>query len=49
MQDWSMVILMNFEVYEKDRVRENRMNELGIAEIQRWTDFLKDMENVYGL
>jgi hypothetical protein len=28
------------EVYEKDGVKENRMNELGLLfEIQRWTDF----------
>jgi very-short-patch-repair endonuclease len=35
------------EVYNKDRVKEKRMNELGIT-ILRFSDFevLKDMENV---
>jgi very-short-patch-repair endonuclease len=35
------------EVYEKDGVKENRMNELGIA-VLRFSDeqVLKDMENV---
>lgn len=35
------------EVYNKDRIKEKRMNELGIT-ILRFSDFevLKDMENV---
>jgi hypothetical protein len=27
------------EVYEKDGVKENRMNELGLLFEKRWTDF----------
>jgi hypothetical protein len=38
--DWSRWLFSwIFEVYEKDRVKENRMNELGITVWDSWTGF----------
>jgi hypothetical protein len=45
--DWSRWLFSwILEVYEKDGVKENRMNELGLLWDSAMNRFLKDMENV---